>query len=92
MSYHRTREAAPLGGAATMTVCTNDVALGHLVENALPRAVSKSLPDAEFLVSEVIELEHDRVALAAVDAWVLTQVGHQILDAFSDQGLLATLG
>jgi hypothetical protein len=75
-----------------MTVCTNDVALGHLVEDALPRAVSKPLSDAEFLVSEPIELEHDRVALAAVDARVLTQVSHQILDAFSDQGLLAAFG
>jgi hypothetical protein len=75
-----------------MTVCTNNVALGHLVENALPRAVSKSLSDAEFLVSKVVELEHDRVALAAVDARVFTQVRHQILDALSDQSLLAAFG
>jgi hypothetical protein len=54
-----------------MTVCTNDVALGHLVENTLPRAVSNPLSDAEFLVPEVIELEHDRVPLAAIDARVL---------------------
>jgi hypothetical protein len=75
-----------------MTVCTNDVALGHLVENALPCAISKPLSDAEFLVPKMIELEHDRVSLAAINARVLTQVGHQVLDAFSNQSLLATFG
>jgi hypothetical protein len=75
-----------------MTVCTNDVALGHLVENALPSAIPKPLSNAELLVSEMIELEHDRVLLAAVDARVLSQIRHQILDAFSDKGLLATFG
>jgi hypothetical protein len=75
-----------------MTVCTNDVALCHLVEDALPCTVSKPLPDAEFLVPKVIELEDDRVPLSAVDARVLTQVRHQILDAFSNQSLLATFG
>ncbi len=66
MSYHRASEAAPLCGAASMTVCTNDLALCHLVEDALPFAVSKALPDTELLVSEMVELEHDRVGLAAV--------------------------
>ncbi len=92
MSYHRASEAAPLGGAATMTVCTNNVALGHLVKNALPCAVPKPLSDAKFLVPKVIELKHDRVPLAAVDAGVLPQEGHQILDAFSNQSLLAAFG
>lgn len=92
MSYHRTSEATPLGGAATMTVCTNDVALGHLVEDALPSPVSKPLPDAEFLVSKVIELKDDWIALAAVDAGVLAQVRHQVLDAVGNQGLLAAPG
>jgi hypothetical protein len=54
-----------------MTVCTNHVALGHLVEDALPSTVSKALCDAKLLIPKVIELEDDRVGLAAVDAWVL---------------------
>jgi hypothetical protein len=33
LSYHRASEAAPVGGAPTMTVCTNDVALSDLVEH-----------------------------------------------------------
>jgi hypothetical protein len=56
LSYHRTSEAAPLGGAASMTVCTNDLALCHLVD-------------------DVVELQHDRIPLAAVDARMLAQVG-----------------
>jgi len=92
LSYHRTSEAAPLGGAATMTVCTNHVALGHLVENALPSAIPKALPDGELLIPEMVELEDDRIALAAVDTGVLAQERHQILDAFRNQSLLATSG
>lgn len=92
MSYHRASEAAPLRGAATMTVCTNDVALGHLVEDALPPAVSKPLSDGELLVAKVIELEDDRIALAAADTRVLAQVSHQVLDAFGNQSLLAAPG
>ena len=68
MSYHRTSEAAPLRGAATMTVCTNHVALCHLVENALPGPVSKAIADAELLVSQMVELEHDRIGLATIGA------------------------
>ena len=33
LSYHRAREPSPKGGSPTMTVCTNDVALGDLVED-----------------------------------------------------------
>lgn len=65
-------ETAPLRGAASMTVCTNDLALCHLVEDALPLAVSEACGDAEFLVAEMIELEDDRVGLAAVHARVRT--------------------
>ena len=92
MSYHRASEAAPLSGAATMTVCTNDIALSHLVEDALPSAVAKALCDAEFLISKVIELEDDRIALAAVYAGVLSQERHQVLNAFGNQSSLAAPG
>ena len=72
MSYHRASEAAPLCGATSMTVCTNNLALCHLVEDALPLAVSETGSDAELLVAEMVELEDDRIGLAAVHARVLT--------------------
>ena len=74
MSYHRAREAAPLRGAATMTVCTNHLALCHLVKHALPRPVSKARPDAELLVPEVVKLKDDGVGLTAVHARVFAQI------------------
>ncbi len=51
-----------------MTVCTNDVAGVDLVENRLPATVAQTFGDVEVLVPEVVELEHERVSLAAVDA------------------------
>ena len=92
MSYHRTSEAAPPCGAATMTVCTNHLALCHLVENALPGSVPETRSDAELLVPKVVELEHDRIALAAVRARVLAQIGDQVLDPLRDERLLASSG
>ena len=71
MSYHRASEAAPLSGATTMTVCTNDLALANLVKDALPLAVPKPVPDAELLVAKMIELEDHWVSLPAVDAGML---------------------
>lgn len=92
MSYHRASETAPLRGAASMTVCTNDLALCHLVENALPGSVSKAIADAELLVSQMVELEHDRIGLAAIHARVLAQIGDQVLDPLSDGSLPASPG
>jgi hypothetical protein len=51
-----------------MTVCTNDLALCHLVEDALPIAVPEPVVDPELLVPQMVELQHDRIPLAAVDA------------------------
>ena len=82
MSYHRANEAAPLSGAASMTVCTNDVALCHLVEDALPVSVPKALADPELLVAEMVELEDERIGLAAVDARMVAKVVDQIGDPF----------
>jgi hypothetical protein len=72
-----------------MTVCTNDLALCHLVEDALPLAVSQALPNAELLVAQVIELEHDRIRLSAVQAEMLTQVGDEVGDPLCDELSLA---
>ena len=90
MSYHRASEATPASGAASVTVCTNDLALCNLVEDALPVSALKALGDAELLVPEVVELKHDRIGLAAVDAWVLSQIGDQILKALSDERFLSS--
>jgi hypothetical protein len=76
LSYRRAGEATPSSGAAPVTVCTNHLALCNLVKDALPTPVPKALSDAEFFVPEMVELEHDRVALAAIDAGMLTQIGH----------------
>jgi hypothetical protein len=84
LSYHRASETAPLRGAASMTVCTNDLALCHLVEDALPIAVPEPLADPELLVPQVVELQHDWVLLAAIDARMLTQVGDQKLNPLSE--------
>ena len=89
MSYHRTREPGPTGGSSSMTVCTNDVALGDLVENRLPVAVANALGDAEVLFVEVVELEHKRVPLAAIDAHMNLEVGDQLSRALSNYGPLA---
>jgi hypothetical protein len=72
LSYRRAVEAAPLCGAASVTVCTNQLALCNLVEDVLPIAVADAIGNPELLVSKMIELEHDRIALAAVDAGMLS--------------------
>jgi hypothetical protein len=54
-----------------MTVCTNDLALCNLVEDALPVAIPNALGDIEFLVPEMVELEDDRICLAAIGAGVI---------------------
>jgi hypothetical protein len=84
LSYHRADEAASLSGAAPVTVCTNDVALCHLVEDALPVPVPNAAADPEILVSKVVELEDERIGLTAVSAWVIAEVADQIGDAFDD--------
>jgi hypothetical protein len=88
LSYRRAYEATPLRGAASMTVCTNDVALCNLVEHVLPVAVSNPGCDSKLLVLEVVELEDDRVGLAAVSAGVLAEVGHQEDESLFELGFL----
>jgi hypothetical protein len=68
LSYHRAGESRSHSGSPTVTVCTNHVARGDLVEDSLPFAIGKALGDAEVLVPEVVELQDERVALAAVNA------------------------
>ena len=89
MSYHRASEAAPTSGAAPVTVCTNDLALCNLVEDALPLAVPEALSNAELLVAKVVELEDNWIALSAIDTGMPAQIGEEILQAFSCQCFLA---
>lgn len=56
-----------------MTVCTNRVALCNLVEDRLPAAVTDAFGDVEPLVSKMVELEDQRIGLAAIDARVLAE-------------------
>lgn len=71
-----------------MTVCTNDVAGGDLIEHGLPIAVGEACGDVEVLVSEMVELQHERVDLAAVNAWLLAEELDEIGRALSHDGLL----
>ncbi len=84
MSYHRTDEAASLSGAASVTVCTNDVALCHLVEDAPPVPVPKAVADPEILVPKMVELEDERIGFTAVCTWMVAEVADQIGNAFDD--------
>jgi hypothetical protein len=66
LSYRRTSEATPTSGAASTTVCTNDLALCNLVEGALPVSVSDAFGDIEFLIPEAVELEDNKIRLPAI--------------------------
>jgi hypothetical protein len=57
-----------------MAVCADDLALRDFVEHALPVAVPQCRSDREQLVAKVVELEHKRIALAAVDAGMSNEV------------------
>jgi hypothetical protein len=70
-----------------VTVCTNHVALCHLVKDALPGSLAPALADAEFLVAQTVELEDERICLPAIDAWVLSQEGNQTLDPLDEDFL-----
>jgi hypothetical protein len=74
-----------LGGPSTMTVCTNHVASGDLVQHGLPVAVAQALGDVEALVPNVVELQDERVALAAVEAWLLAEEGDELSGALDNE-------
>ena len=74
---------------ATITVCTNDVARGDLVEHRPPVSIAEALGDIEALLLEMVELEDERVLLAAVDARALTEELDQICGALGDQRLFS---
>jgi hypothetical protein len=59
---------------STMAVRAYDVAFLHLFEERLPIAIGEASTDVEALLSEVIELEDQRICFTAVDAWPRLEV------------------
>jgi hypothetical protein len=92
LSYHRTRESGSKSSSPTMAVCTNDVARADLVEDRPPVSIAEALGDVEALLLEMVELEDQRVLLAAVDARALTEELDQICGALGDQRLFPAHG
>jgi hypothetical protein len=77
-----------------VTVCTNYVAGVDLVEHGLPATITETRGDVEVLVSEMVELEleHERIGLATVDARVVSEEGDEIGGALSDERLFPAYG
>ena len=58
-----------------MTVGAADLALRDLFEDRVPlEAVQRHVGDVRALVSKMIEVQNDRIALPAVDTWMSRQV------------------
>jgi hypothetical protein len=76
------REARSERRSTTMAVRAHHIASVDLVENGLPVVTADPDRDAEALASYVVELEHQRVGLSAVEAWPLAeeldQIGHPL--------------
>jgi hypothetical protein len=47
-----------------VTVCTNHLAFGDLVEDGLPASIAQIRADAEGLIAHVVKLEDQRIPLA----------------------------
>ena len=92
LSYHRACEPSPAPGSPTMTVCTNHVALCNLVEDRLPAAITDAFGNVEPLVGKMVELEDQRIGLAAIDARVLAEELEQAHGSFLCECPLADLG
>src|SRR5690242_11883423 len=73
LSYRRAHETATAGSSATVTVCTNHLALVDLLQHGLPFVRPQAGRDVEILVGQMIELQDDRVGLSAVDAGPLAK-------------------
>jgi hypothetical protein len=61
-----------------MAVCAHHLAFSDLVEDALPVAFRDPLTDIERLLAEMIKLEDDRIAFAAVHAGIRFEVLDQV--------------
>ncbi|MGH2878078.1 MAG: hypothetical protein ACRDK4_00490 [Solirubrobacteraceae bacterium] len=92
MSYRRACEAKCTCGAPAMAVRAHDLALGDLIDDGVPGVRSQSCADVEALVPEVVELQDERVGLAAVDAGMVGKEVHEQTCAFSRDRSLSTIG
>jgi hypothetical protein len=72
-----------------MAVGTDHLALCDLVEDALPASVRQRLRNLERLIPEVIELENDRVGLAAINAGMGAEVLDEVDGPLERQDALA---
>jgi hypothetical protein len=75
-----------------MTVCTDHIAFGHLVNNRPPAVIAQTLGDPERLLSEMVELEHKRIRLPAVSAGMRSKEGDELLRTLRGQRPLPPLG
>ena len=91
-------ERGSLAGFSSMAVRATHFALCNLSSDARPCAPASGVGrDVRDLVADVIELEYDDVSLAAVHAWVLSEVVDDLLanlrtsvsDVFVDPSALA---
>jgi hypothetical protein len=75
-----------------MTVGTYDLALLDLGQNGFPGPFAHASADTELFVSQVIELQHERVALPTIDAGMLTKKRNEIGSALGNDLFRATPG
>ena len=54
-----------------MTIDADHLALVHLLQDALPRPTADPVGDVEFLISEMIELEYNRILFPTIDTRVV---------------------
>jgi hypothetical protein len=57
-----------------VTANAYDLALLHLRQHRFPVSIWEMLGDVEFLVREMVELEHDRIGLPAVAAGAAREI------------------
>jgi hypothetical protein len=90
LSYHRAHKTSTTGGSATVTVCTNHLALVDLAKHSLPIPAPHPGGDSEFLTDQVIELQDYRVCLPAVDAGMLAEKCNEEPHPLCDESLFPT--
>jgi hypothetical protein len=75
-----------------MAVCANHIALRNLGKDRLPAPVTKTRGDVEALIAKVVELEDERIELAAVDATTLAKELDKICGALSGERVFSKHG